>query len=418
MKPKFLISTLLAGALAVAGCGGASDDNESSASSGGGGGGGGAKTSLSLVAYSTPRGRLRRDHPGLPEDRRGQGRRVQDAPTAPRATRAAPSRPARRPTSSRSRIEPDMTRLVDAGLVADDWQDTSPTKGLVTTSLVSFVVRKGNPKNIKTWDDLLKPGVEVLTPNPFTSGAAKWNLLGAYGSPRRASTTSTKLLTEHVDGPGQVRPRGAADVHSAARATSCSPTSTRRRPRRRRARGRRATSSPTTRSRSRSRSPRPRPRRRRPRSSSTTSLGASAPAALRRLGLPPGQRGGPREEQGQVPRPGQAQDDRRPRRLVEGQRRALRPRERLDRQDRGRRGGVDRQVSAIVGTRHRRRRRRRRAGLAGAGALGLGVAHAVAQPDRAAAAGGAVVAVARRRPGRRSGTPCRAARPSPRCASR
>ena len=51
----------------------------------------------------------------------------------------------------------------------------------MTTSVVSFVVRKGNPKNIKTWDDLLKPGVEVLTPNPFSSGAAKWNLLAAYG---------------------------------------------------------------------------------------------------------------------------------------------------------------------------------------------------------------------------------------------
>ena len=47
----------------------------------------------------------------------------------------------------------------------------------MTTSVVSFIVRKGNPKNIKTWDDLLKPGVKVLTPNPFTSGAAKWNLL-------------------------------------------------------------------------------------------------------------------------------------------------------------------------------------------------------------------------------------------------
>ena len=43
------------------------------------------------------------------------------------------------------------------------------------------MVRKGNPKNIKTWDDLLKPGVKVLTPNPFSSGAAKWNLLAGYG---------------------------------------------------------------------------------------------------------------------------------------------------------------------------------------------------------------------------------------------
>ena len=74
-----------------------------------------------------------------------------------------------------------MTRLVDAGLVGDDWQAT-PSKGLVTTSVVSFVVRKGNPKNIRTWEDLVKPGVEVLTPNPFSSGAAKWNLLAALGA--------------------------------------------------------------------------------------------------------------------------------------------------------------------------------------------------------------------------------------------
>ena len=50
----------------------------------------------------------------------------------------------------------------------------------MSKSIVSFIVRKGNPKNIKTWDDLVKPGVKVVTPNPFTSGAAKWNLLGAY----------------------------------------------------------------------------------------------------------------------------------------------------------------------------------------------------------------------------------------------
>ena len=101
-------------------------------------------------------------------------------------------------------IEPDMTRLVKAGLVADDW-NAGPNKGLVTTSVVTFVVRKGNPKNIKTWDDLLKPGVKVLTPNPFTSGAAKWNLLAAYGQaadggkdPEAGLAYVRKLLTEHV----------------------------------------------------------------------------------------------------------------------------------------------------------------------------------------------------------------------------
>ena len=97
-----------------------------------------------------------------------------------------------------------MTRLVDAGLVAKDWANT-PSKGLVTTSVVSFIVRKGNPKHIKTWDDLLKPGVKVLTPNPFTSGAAKWNLLGAYGAksdggknPQAGLAYLKELITKHV----------------------------------------------------------------------------------------------------------------------------------------------------------------------------------------------------------------------------
>jgi sulfate/thiosulfate transport system substrate-binding protein len=78
-------------------------------------------------------------------------------------------------------LEPDVTRLVDAGLVDADWNQNE-NKGMVTDSVVVFAVRKGNPKNIKTWDDLVKPGVEVVTPNPFTSGGARWNVMAAYGA--------------------------------------------------------------------------------------------------------------------------------------------------------------------------------------------------------------------------------------------
>jgi sulfate transport system substrate-binding protein len=78
-------------------------------------------------------------------------------------------------------LEPDMTRLVDAGLVADDWQDNE-YNGIVENSVVVFVVRKGNPDNIQTWDDLIQPDLDVLTPNPFTSGGARWNLMAAYGN--------------------------------------------------------------------------------------------------------------------------------------------------------------------------------------------------------------------------------------------
>jgi sulfate/thiosulfate transport system substrate-binding protein len=77
-------------------------------------------------------------------------------------------------------LEPDVTRLVDEGLVAEDWK-ANATKGIATSSVVVFVVRDGNPKKIQTWDDLVKPGVEVVTPNPGSSGGARWNILAAWG---------------------------------------------------------------------------------------------------------------------------------------------------------------------------------------------------------------------------------------------
>ena len=70
---------------------------------------------------------------------------------------------------------------MDAGLVDSSWNQNS-YKGMVTDSVVVFVVRKGNPDNIQTWDDLLEEGVEVITPNPFTSGGARWNIMAAYGA--------------------------------------------------------------------------------------------------------------------------------------------------------------------------------------------------------------------------------------------
>jgi sulfate transport system substrate-binding protein len=78
-------------------------------------------------------------------------------------------------------LEPDMTRLVKAGLVDAAWS-ANDSKGMVTDSVVALVTRKGNPKHVKDWDDLVKPGVEVITPNPFTSGGARWNVMAAYGA--------------------------------------------------------------------------------------------------------------------------------------------------------------------------------------------------------------------------------------------
>ena len=76
-------------------------------------------------------------------------------------------------------LEPDVQKLVDEGLVAEDWKDT-PTNGIATTSAVVFVVREGNPLGIESWDDLLEPGVKIVTPNPGSSGGARWNILAAW----------------------------------------------------------------------------------------------------------------------------------------------------------------------------------------------------------------------------------------------
>ena len=90
-------------------------------------------------------------------------------------------------------LEPDVSKIVDAGLIDSSWNQT-PTKGILTDSEVVFLVRKGNPLGIKTWDDLVKPGVKIITPNPASSGSAKWNILAAWA---------------HVQRPGRQRRQGA-----------------------------------------------------------------------------------------------------------------------------------------------------------------------------------------------------------------
>jgi sulfate/thiosulfate-binding protein len=78
-------------------------------------------------------------------------------------------------------LAPDITRLVKAKIVADDW-NSDEHKGMVTDSVVVIATREGNPKHLTDWTDLTQPGVEVITPNPFTSGGARWNVMAAYGA--------------------------------------------------------------------------------------------------------------------------------------------------------------------------------------------------------------------------------------------
>ena len=86
-------------------------------------------------------------------------------------------------------LEADVIRLEDAGLITHDWR-SQPFGGIVSTSVVAFAVREGNPKNIQDWADLAQPDLEILTPNPKTSGGAMWNILGLYGAAQRGHVAS------------------------------------------------------------------------------------------------------------------------------------------------------------------------------------------------------------------------------------
>jgi sulfate transport system substrate-binding protein len=90
-------------------------------------------------------------------------------------------------------LEPDITSLVQKKIVPKNW-NKDKYKGMVTRSVVVFVVRDGNPKKLKTWNDLLKPGVQVVTPNPFTSGGARWNVMAAYGGALRSGKTPKQAV--------------------------------------------------------------------------------------------------------------------------------------------------------------------------------------------------------------------------------
>lgn len=81
-------------------------------------------------------------------------------------------------------LEADITRIVSAGLITHDWK-SAPYKGIISTSIVAFAVQEGNPLGITDWADLAKPGIEILTPNPKTSGGAMWNILALYGAAQR-----------------------------------------------------------------------------------------------------------------------------------------------------------------------------------------------------------------------------------------
>jgi sulfate/thiosulfate transport system substrate-binding protein len=164
---------LMALVLVASGCGGTSSD----ASSGGGDGSGGK---LTLVAYSTPEEAYKDLIPAFNKTPEGKGVGFSQsyAASGEQSRAVEGGLPADVVEFS---LEPDMTRLVDADMVDKSWNQNQ-YKGMVTDSVVVLMVRKGNPKNIKGWDDLTTGKVDVLEPNPFTSGGAKWNIMAAYGA--------------------------------------------------------------------------------------------------------------------------------------------------------------------------------------------------------------------------------------------
>jgi sulfate/thiosulfate transport system substrate-binding protein len=187
--------TLLVGT--VAACGGGASDIV------GGAGPANANTKITLVAYSVPEPGWSKVIPAFNASQEGRGVQVITSygASADQSRGVVEGKPADIVNFS---VEPDITRLVKAGKVSADW-DKGGSSGIPFGSVVTLVVRKGNPKNIRDWDDLLRPGIEVVTPSPLSSGGAKWNLLAPYAVKSEGGRDTnagvdfiSKLVHEHV----------------------------------------------------------------------------------------------------------------------------------------------------------------------------------------------------------------------------
>jgi sulfate/thiosulfate transport system substrate-binding protein len=190
----------VAGVLALALAAGVAACGSSSSGSGG--------STIDLVAYSTPETVYDKSLiPAFQDTSEGKGSSFKSSfgPSGDQSRAVQAGQPADYLHLS---LEPDMQALVDAGIVDSDWNQNE-FKGIVQDSVVVFVVRKGNPLGIESWDDVVKSGVEVVTPNVFSSGGAKWNLMAAYGaqlnqgkSPGEALAFLRTLLEHAVAQPG------------------------------------------------------------------------------------------------------------------------------------------------------------------------------------------------------------------------
>jgi sulfate/thiosulfate transport system substrate-binding protein len=149
-------------------------------------------TTVKLVAYSTPKPVMQKLISRFGHQPAGQGVSFTQSygPSGSQAKAIAAGQPADIAFLSTGL---DVETIVDAGLVSKSWTKTAHG-GIAANSVVAFVVRPGNPKHIHAWKDLTKPGVQVVTPNPFSSGSAKWNVLAAYGQARKAGMSDGKAV--------------------------------------------------------------------------------------------------------------------------------------------------------------------------------------------------------------------------------
>jgi sulfate transport system substrate-binding protein len=151
-----------------------------------------SSTTLSLVAYSTPKdayGKIIHAFQATPAGKNVSFNQSYGA-SGDQARAVAAGLSADIVALS---LAPDVSTLVKKGIVPSNWTK-NPYRGMVTDSVVVFVVRNGNPKHIHTWADLTKSGVQVITPNPFTSGGARWNVMAAYGAERAQGKTDKEAI--------------------------------------------------------------------------------------------------------------------------------------------------------------------------------------------------------------------------------
>ncbi|WP_072688361.1 sulfate ABC transporter substrate-binding protein [Rhodococcus marinonascens] len=209
---RFLPAIMTLGVVALTACSGGTSDTVGGDTVGGDGSAG----TINLYAYAVPKPGFDKMFPAFDATEAGEGVKIQPSYGASGDQSRKVKDGADADVVNFS-VEPDITRLVDVGLVDRGWNQDA-YNGIPFGSVVTLVVRDGNPKNIRDWDDLLRPGVEVVAPNPFSSGSAKWDLLAPYAAksnggqdPAAGLAYITSLVNDHV----KIQPKSGREASEA-----------------------------------------------------------------------------------------------------------------------------------------------------------------------------------------------------------